>query len=230
MICYKRKNGLSKQHLERSLTSIKNQTNQNFKLFLIGDNYEDEEEFYSFKNYLPEEQFTIINLKEAYERSRWSGYELWCTAPVKATNYGIELALGEGFSYICHIDDDDYYLPNHIETIHQAIKDTGKNFIHTTCHIIRGDTEFDFPTLTENLYEEVNPIGGSLAKCSVCINYRNFSLRPRNVFEETGTHLVYDCDLFNRTHDLFNETGECAIKVNKVTVVNDDEKNIIRTE
>lgn len=226
MISYKRKNGLSKQHLQRSLTSIKNQTNQNFKLFLIGDKYEDEEEFFSFKDYLPQEQFTMINRPEAYERDRWKGYELWCTAPVTATNFGIDIILKEGFEYICHIDDDDYWLPDHIETLYKAIKDTGKDFIHTVCKIVRGYWESCLPDLSSDLYEEIIPKCEKLAKCSTCINYKNILVRPRNVFEETGTHLVYDCDLWNR----IGESGEIGIKVNKVTVVNDDEKNIVKTE
>jgi glycosyltransferase involved in cell wall biosynthesis len=223
---YVRKNGLSKQHLDRCLTSLKNQTNQNFKIFLIGDAYENEEELFSFSDWFDKDHLKIVNLEEAYERSRWKGYELWCVSPVTPMNKGIDIALSEGFDYMCFIDDDDYYLPDHIETILQAIKDTGKNLIHTVCKVVRGGEPFNFPELQEQLYQLVTPRCEQFAKCSTCVNFKNIELRPRNVFEEIGVHLVYDCDLWER----IGNSGEVGVKVNKVTVVNDDEKNIVRTE
>jgi hypothetical protein len=47
---YQRPDGNTPHLLKRTLESVLNQTYQNFKIFLIGDKYEDQEEFFSFKN------------------------------------------------------------------------------------------------------------------------------------------------------------------------------------
>src|SRR5665648_1234883 len=67
MATYHRKAGTTKQFVERSLASIAKQSYQNFKLFLIGDRYENEEEFKEFAKLLPAEQLHMTNLPVALE-------------------------------------------------------------------------------------------------------------------------------------------------------------------
>lgn len=223
---YYRSDGSTIDKLSRCLKSIAEQTDQDYKVILIGDLYEDEDELYSFETLIPEGKLQIVNLFDSYERIRWTGFDLWTVASVTPRNYSIDLFLEQGINYVCHIDDDDYYLPDHIETIRKAINDTGSNFIHTLCNTIRDEIgyKFIFPEEGNELYQEVLPICGGLANCSVCINYKEIKVRPRRVIEEEGYSLVADCDQWNRIGQL----GVTAIKVNKVTVVNDDAQSIIR--
>ena len=58
MTTYYRKNGSTLQKITRAINSIKNQTHKDWKLFLIGDNYQNNEEFELISSLLPKEKIT----------------------------------------------------------------------------------------------------------------------------------------------------------------------------
>lgn len=118
---YYRKNGKSKEYVERSLDSISKQTYQNFKVFLIGDKYENQEEFDYFSTLLPSDKLVAINLPIALERENCKiPQNLWNIGGANAVNYGLELALKQGFTHYVHLDDDDYWHCFHLRNIATA--------------------------------------------------------------------------------------------------------------
>ena len=128
---YQRKDGTTPLMLKRALDSIFNQEYQNFKIYVIGDKYENNEEFeLIFKNY-PKDKIYYENLPIAYERDRYTDkWLIWSYAGCYANNYGINMSVIDGFEYICHLDHDDEWYPNHLSSLNQAIIETKSLFVH----------------------------------------------------------------------------------------------------
>jgi glycosyltransferase involved in cell wall biosynthesis len=126
---YKRLDGATPSLLKRAIESVNQQTHQDYTLIIIGDNYEDDIEFESIchSNDLGD-KLIFKNLSHAKEREKYpiGSNELWCSGGVNAYNEGISIALGLGLEYICHLDHDDYWHPQHLEVINHTIEITGR--------------------------------------------------------------------------------------------------------
>ena len=114
---YRKANGEYRDQIAKTLESVSNQTHKDYKVFLIGDLYDDNYEFEELSKIIDPSKIWAHNLPIAYERSKYSGKDLWVTGGVYASNIGIDQALKEGFDYICHLDHDDLWKPNHLELI-----------------------------------------------------------------------------------------------------------------
>ncbi len=115
MATYQRKNNLTKQYIERSLNNIINQTANNWHLYIVGDKYEDNDEFESLFVNFPKEKITYKNLPIAMERDNITNKQhLWCVGGSNAFNTAHKMALDDGCDYILHHDDDDIF---HIKKI-----------------------------------------------------------------------------------------------------------------
>lgn len=115
---YQRPSGKSKLYLKRAFECLRNQKYQNFKVFLIGDRYEDNLEFMSFREELPQGKIYIENLKVAHERDHCKKKRnLWTIGGANAMNHGLREAKSQGFQYMAHLDDDDIWHPNHLRNL-----------------------------------------------------------------------------------------------------------------
>lgn len=114
---YKRKNGLSKGYLKRAFKSLENQTYKNIKLFVIGDDYSDNEEFEDIcKTYNGDIYY--YNNPESFRTYNFKVKEnYWSIGGSKATMYGINKIIKENYNYYFHLDDDDSWKPNHVEIV-----------------------------------------------------------------------------------------------------------------
>jgi hypothetical protein len=68
ILTYQRKDGKSEEYLRRSLGSIKKQTHQDYKVFLIGDKYDNHEELIRLSRIISSEKIYVENLPNAVER------------------------------------------------------------------------------------------------------------------------------------------------------------------
>ena len=59
---YQRKDGTTPFYLTRTLDSIFSQTYQNFKVYVMGDKYDDEEELFGMVNKYPKDKLYCENL------------------------------------------------------------------------------------------------------------------------------------------------------------------------
>ena len=130
---YRRSDGSTRRLLERALNSIKTQTYKNYKIFLIGDKYDDNEEFLEIANsFYDQSKIYFENLDEAKERDHYSDkLLLWLYGGINATNHSIKVALSEGYDYVCHLDHDDYWGNNHLDEIAKCIKDNQSDWVCT---------------------------------------------------------------------------------------------------
>lgn len=196
--------GSTKTHLIQTLNSVKNQTHKDYKLYLIGDDYEDIYEFEQYREYLPKDKIHLENLPEALERNEYSGRLLWMCGGTNATNVGIKRALDEGFDYICLLDHDDIFEPNHLEEISKCIESTHTNFVAVRCGTLPPDESTDY-------YTNYRPKGEKIYKVSACINLKYFNILMNNLAEN---NIPSDSDFFNRIHQLLKDKDEWGILIN----------------
>ena len=199
VITYQKLDGSSPSLLKRAIDGIKNQTHQDYTLIVIGDKYEDDDEFKSICND-PDLKGKIIfeNLPYAKERDKYAlgSKELWSSGGVNARNYGIDLGLELGLEYICHLDHDDYWHPQHLELINYTIENIPDVSVVNTCATYF-DSHLPQVALTnEVVASEVKP--GGFIHSSVCINHKKIPLKYRDVFEETGKEFASDADMWGR--------------------------------
>jgi glycosyltransferase involved in cell wall biosynthesis len=214
---YYRKDGSTIKYLKRAIDSVFNQTYQNFKIFLIGDRYENVDEVYSLLDEYDNEKILFKNLPIAKERDNYvNKWAIWSYGGVNATNVGIDISLSEDYDYICHLDHDDYWSNKHLELINKCINDTKSDWICTKSYYVNNRI---LPTVNSNsLYVEFLPKSSVLIHSSVCMNFKNIPLRYRDIFDETGVvGLPSDADLWERCRDYILQNNLKSVHINEVT-------------
>ena len=221
---YRKKDGKTKLHLTATLESVFNQTHTDYKVFLVGDNYDNREEFIELSKILDLSKIWAYNLPYAKERSKYSGRQLWVSGGVHASNVGIDQALKEGYDYVCHLDHDDIWTSNHLELISNAIEETGANFISTRC----GN---GWPAMqSTGFLTKWRPLPNKIFKSITCVNYRHFSLRFRNMIEVENKVYASDADMWNRINKIMTSNNEWGYVINESTMKRLDSQAILRKE
>jgi acetyltransferase-like isoleucine patch superfamily enzyme len=222
---YQRPDGSTPFLLKRAIDSIKNQTHQDYILIIIGDKYEDNIEFEAICNgFELKDKINFVNLSYAKEREKYSigSEELWSAGGVNARNYGVDLGLSLGLTYICHLDHDDYWHPQHLELINFTIEETKDASFINTC-----STYFDsyLPRIeltNEVISSQLKP--GNFVHSSVCINYKTIPLKYRDVFEETGKKYASDADLWIRIREYINQNELKTYQISSLTCFHPTER------
>ncbi len=227
---YQRKDGKSPELLKRALDSVFSQTHQDFKIFLIGDKYEDNDEFISIGNKYNPNRIYFENLPFAMERDKYDDPKIiWNYGGCYANNYGIEKSINEGYSFICHLDHDDWWYDNHLEEINKCIKKTGASFVFTTSTY--GSEREYLPRSGENLYNFTMPGSGRLIHSSASMDFSKINLRHENVYERDGViGNEGDADFWNRVAGYISSNELISCHVNILTCRHDEEgyiKNMI---
>ena len=220
---YQRNDGKTLGYLKRALTSIKNQTFKNYKVFLIGDRYENNEEFNEIASSIIDvDKIYFENLPVAQERDNYTNkLAIWNYGGVNSTNHGIEISLKHGYNYISHLDHDDHWLPEHLLGISRVIAETSSPFICTKSTyggaILPSMTSF-------NEIIDFTPGCGRLIHSSVCVNFNLIPLRYRDLFKETGqVSDPSDGDLWNRIGEWLKNNNKKGYLFNKTTCTHEEE-------
>lgn len=209
---YRKLDGSTRDQLSRALKSVRNQTYGNWKMFLIGDEYDDNDELMELSRIIPEDKLYVENLPEAVERRKYDYSMLWCVGGTNANVTGIKKALEEGFDYVCILNHDDEFLPEHLQTIAECILNTCAHFIVTKC----GDLPDVEPT---DKYTRFWPGQCKLFISAACTDFRYYGMLPRNAVEYRGNFYPSDADLWDRINEFMIERGEHGIFVNETTCV-----------
>lgn len=220
---YQRKDGKSPELLKRALDSIFSQIHQDFKIFVIGDKYENNDEFVSIcSNYDPARIY-FENLPFAMERDKYDDPKIiWSYGGCYANNYGIEKSISEGYHYICHLDHDDWWHNNHLSEINKCIEETGASFVFTTSTY--GNENERLPRSGENKYNPVTPGSGRLIHSSSAMDFSQINLRHENVYERDGEiGNAGDADFWIRVGDLVTRNNLISYHVNILTCRHDEE-------
>lgn len=222
---YRRSDGTTPTYLSRALQSIKEQTHQDFVVFLMGDNYEDHEEFNSFGKLLPEDKLHLENLPVAVERSKYpmGSHELWCSGGVNAFNRAINLCRERNIDYMCHLDHDDYWAPNHLEKINEVITQSPNAACVYTCSIYMNRPYLPRVNLDNKVYEHF-PVPAQAIHSSICINHKLVNLKYRDVYAETGSALPADMDLYSRLKPYCEERALKSYLITAITCYHVNER------
>jgi len=220
---YQRKDNKSPYYLKRAIDSIFNQTYKNFKLFIIGDKYENNSEIESLISNYDKSKIYFENLSYAKERDSYSGMALWSYGGVNARNYGVNKALSEGFEYISHIDHDDWWYEDHLELIHNCISETNSDWICTVSTFSSPNRLL--PVIDSNeKYVNFIPRACGLIHSSVCFNHKKIPLKYRDIFLETGSvGSPSDADLWSRCGQFIIQNNLKSTLINKLTCRHDEE-------
>jgi len=219
---YKRPDGKSPFYVNRALNSILEQEYKNYKVFLIGDDYTDHDEFDSFGEGFSDENFYKENLPKAVERDEYTNKEIiWKYGGCNATNYGIDLALQENIDYICMLDHDDKWKSNHLKNFNELIETHNPPWMCSRSTYLKGT----IPNTKEtDKFISFIPRPASLVKSSVCINQKIIPIRIRNVYKEIGkVGRSGDSDLWERVSHYMTQNKLKGYLVNEVTCYHDEE-------
>lgn len=224
IICtYKRKDGKTLEYLTKTLDSVLDQTYKNFKVYLIGDRYEDLDEFEIYKEKLRHTDSYIENLEFAEERDVYGENKmaLWSYAGTFATNYAMNLCLKDNIDYVCFLNHDDLWYPNHLEEINNLILSDGTDFICTKSTHVSG---FLPKIVSDERFINFNPVPCGLIHSSVCMNIKTIPLRYIDIFKETGeVGLPGDADFWNRVSEHIVNNKLKSKFINKLTCRHDEE-------
>lgn len=222
MSTYQRKDNRTPYYLKRVLDSIFKQTYKNFKLFLIGDKYENNDEILSVISGYNKNKIFFENLPYAKERDNYSSHALWSYGGVNAVNTGVNRALSEGFEYICHLDHDDVWADDHLMEISNCIESTKADWICTKSKYLGN---LVLPTIQcTDLYTVFLPKGKTLIHSSVCMNFKTIPLKYRDIFAETGVvGEPGDADLWDRCREYIIKNNLKSYVINKLTCYHEEE-------
>jgi glycosyltransferase involved in cell wall biosynthesis len=220
---YQRPDGKTPELLTRTLNCVLSQTYQDWKLFLIGDKYEDNNEFEQLCSLIPEDKILYLNSPIAAERERYpnGGRNLWHSGGATSVTLGIELAVNSGYDYVCHLDHDEIWKENHLEVLAKGIKDTDALFLYTK-GIHYDGRELPFIDSKE-LYIKQRAVAGRAIKSATCINYRVIPLRRRDPLYFYNEVSAGDAAFLRRVNLLLESNQKDSILINKVTVIHDQE-------
>jgi Glycosyl transferase family 2 len=233
VICtYYRKDGSTFSKISRCIESIKKQNNKDWKIFLIGDHYENEQEFKDIVSLVESDKITAINLNFAAEREsgNFYGQALWCSAGANASNTGIEESKKEGFEIHCHIDDDDVWLPQHLETLDDGYEKFSESvFIYTNAsYTDRNKITRNFPTEKVDLYyDNLPPSPERLIHSSVSWKLDKINFKHRNTIEQ-GRIFPGDADMWERINLYCKKNNLKTLYIPKTTVIKFDEASILK--
>lgn len=215
---YQKQDGTTPILLRRAIDSVVQQTHKDYQLIVVGDRYDDDSEFVEIcATYQLVGRLIYYNLPLALERQKYAigTRELWSSGGVNARNYGIDLALSLGLSYICHLDHDDYWHPQHLEIINHTIEATNNPSFIYTC-----GTYFDSYLPNVELNNEIVerlPTPAQTIHSSVCIDHRQVPIKYRDVYGETGICEPADADMWSRTSDYITLSGLKSYLVTSLT-------------
>jgi glycosyltransferase involved in cell wall biosynthesis len=109
--------------LNALIDGLLKQTHADWKLFIVGDCFQPEEEIVAIlKDKLKPSQYTFHNLREPGERGKVPDNVLRNSAGTAAINKAISLAKSDGYEYLASIDHDDVWKPDHLETALKAFQ------------------------------------------------------------------------------------------------------------
>jgi len=225
---YFRKDGSTYEKIERCINSIKSQTYKNWKIFLVGDGYTNHEEFNRICNLVDKEKITSINLRFGHERDilKLSGTKLWSCGGVFASNTSMDMMYSENIKFYSCIDDDDEWLPNHLQVLADSYKSFPDScFLYTKSYYL--NTILPLENNVPLMYNNLLPRCGNIVHASVSWNLEKINLRYRNINDQKRIY-PSDADMWERVTDFCARENLKIMHIPLITVRKFDEASILK--
>ena len=222
---YHRPNGNSPAYLKRSIQSVIKQTHTEWTIIIVSDKYEPESELINIiDEFRPTTKNEIVLLKNSnVERDHIKNHALlWNVAGATSMNMGLEYARSNGFSHYCHLDDDDYWDPSHLESLRLVYAKFPNCIFANTKSTYRGSA---LPAI-DVIISENNYLPAPCGMIHSAISFRcdiiGFSYYT--TFTDGGVHGPSDADMLNRIrHFILHNPPYSAIYVAYLTCHHDIE-------
>jgi glycosyltransferase involved in cell wall biosynthesis len=227
---YQREDGKTPVYLNRTLDSVLAQTYKNYKIFLIGDRYENNDEFESYVKKINHVEHYFENLPIAHERDVYGSNKnaLWSYGGTNATNYAMDLCEKEGIDFVVTLNHDDWWYETHLEEFYNCYEMFKCDFMCTKSTFFNPNNFLPIVNSKE-YYNSFFPSYGALIHSSAIINIKNIPLRYIDLFKTTGkVGLPGDGEYWNRATKFMRENKLCGIMINKLTCRHDEEGYVKR--
>ena len=204
--------------LSRAIDSVKSQTYKNWKLFVIGDRRE------TTVSLDRGPDFFYCNLSYAIGRDDGLiGMELWRVGGVGAMNFALTAQhLDKNIDVHCHLDDDDYWLPEHLETLAEQYNALNVSFVYTQTR--RPYKNHDaFPKCFDRHVRDRLPEPNGLIHSSS--SWRLSHVKSMYV---PDSDMPADSDLWNRISGEIQRNKTISLFVPKVTVVREHSQKYVK--
>lgn len=221
---YDRPDGKTAEYLERALYSVLKQSHEDYKVFLIGDKYENKTYFEEIsKSIIPADKIYSENLSVAVERERYprGGLPLWRCGGVSALNHAIDKALEQGFEYVCHLDHDDYWHSQHLELINHVVEKVRPAFVYTQSTYFGNK----LPMIESDFAIPNYPEPSNVVHSAVCINHRIIPFKYRDTFHEIGVPDAADADMWRRIKDFCIQNNFGSFLIPRLTCYHPQENS-----
>lgn len=187
---YQREDGNTPMLLRRALASVFAQTHDDFIVMAAGDNYKNAAEFSNILASFPDARLESFNLPAAVEREKYKGdpEKIWCNGGCYATNVAVDMVCALGCEWICRLDHDDHWLPNHLAVIAEAIQKTKGVWFCTLAQ--SGDVILPKIDSREH-YVPFLPKPGGIFYSSVCFNVRHVPIREHDSGGTPGDYVKW---------------------------------------
>lgn len=233
---YKRKSVDNSKIVSRALLSILNQTYKNYKVFFIGDRYEDEKEFLELSALIPKDKIVAYNHDVALERESSSlrGENLWVCAGINTTRLGVRMMRQHGITHYARLDDDDFWKPNHLEVLSKGYNEfpeavfvyTKSLFSNSRKQVPIGEIKRVLPSENVKLgYNNLIPRSARVVQSSTSWRLDKVSILPRYPHEQMKVFPA-DADMWDRFSNLCSHANLKVLHIPEVTVVKDFEGHI----
>ena len=219
---FRRIDGKTPELLKMTLGSIFKQTFQNYKIFLIGDDYDNQNEFEEFSNYFDfGDKLYSENVNLPSERNVFNNkIDIWKFGGVNAVNYGIDLATKYGYKYIARLDHDDLWLENHLELLNECLEITNCAFVCTKSNY--GDT-FLPKIKSEEKFIDYIPQPENVVHSSICWDATKIPVRYRTLGDSLCQNYAGDGCLYLDIRNHIQEKQLKSILINEVTCSKDSD-------
>lgn len=220
---YRRSDGTTIPKLRKTLDSVFAQKYVRFKVFLIGDNFENPEDFFNLCLEYDQKYMYCENLTVQTERDNYKGVPnaIWSYGGTYAYNYAIQRALDLGYNYVCRMDHDDQWTDQHLSNLKECIEKTNSPWVCTVSYYLSNNNlcppKIDISSGSP-LFEKFDPRPGHVIHSSTCINFNRIPLRYVDLYKETGkVGLPGDAFMWEMTSNWLKENNETAYIVKRPT-------------
>jgi len=220
---YRRSDGTTIEKLKKAIDSVFAQNYKKFKIFVIGDSYENPKELFDLCSRYDQKYMYCENLTVKSERDIYKGVKdaVWSYGGTYACNYAVQKSVDLGYEYVCRLDHDDYWSQDHLANIKTCIEETGSLFVCTLSHYLKHGNLIPVKidgSLGSHLYQSFDLKPGHLVHSSTCINFRKIPLRYVDQYKEKGTvGLPADALMWEYMSAWLKENSETAYVVKRPT-------------
>jgi hypothetical protein len=206
---YRRKDDTTIMLISETIDAVLSQTYTNWKWFIIGDYYENESEITNLLNdKIPENiknKVVFYNMPEPGERGKVDPSQMWNIGGRGANNVGIEMLKADGLHWYTHLDDDDPWEANHLQTLYHGIKSDPKvNFVNTQA---KHRSPLPLPFTGDNAYiQDFKPVCDFIVHSTWCINIHELDMN----YNVSNFSSPADSYFIHELNDKFKDKLHCA--------------------